>query len=591
VALLSAPLLGAACTGMVNGNSGGNTGTPNDPSHPRDPGGSTGMGSTNGNAGNGSGPVTNGPAAQPGAGALSDNASVPGAAPVRRLTKREYDNTLRDLLGITMPASKATQVEDTESEAAGFVRGGAITGGDDVRNFMTASTQAFEGIAGKLGMLVPCAPLPTAAGEQEACAKKFIDQFGKRAFRRPLTEREATLALDLYKTQRGADVGASFEEAIGDLVTGFIQAPQFLYHWELGTANPIKDGNLIRYNDYEIASRLSYLFWATMPDDKLMAAADAKALSTPEQIAREAKRLLADARAKDGLQDFHLQWMEIGALTQIPKDDTVKDYSPAVAQSMLNETRDFVASVFQGDKATGKLEALLTSTHTVADASLGKIYGKTMTGTGAQPLDLDPTQRAGILTQLSFLTARADTGDSHPVKRGDTVLRRLFCMELAPPVNLMIPPVADAVPGGATTRQRFEMHRQPDCAACHNLLDPLGFAFENYDAIGAFRTKDQGKDVDTKGTVALPSGTNLTFRDAIDLSQQLAKLPEVQECVTTQWMRYMMGRHEVDGEKPSLAVVQKLFKDGSFDFRELLVGMTRTRSFTHRSASPGEVTQ
>jgi hypothetical protein len=135
------------------------------------------------------------------------------------------------------------------------------------------------------------------------------------------------------------------------------------------------------------------------------------------------------------------------------------------------------------------------------------------------------------------------------------------------------------------------MHKQPDCAGCHNLIDPLGFAFENYDAIGAFRTKDQDKDVDTAGSVNLPSGTSLKFRDAVDLTGQLAKLPEVQTCMATQWMRYMMGRREVDGEKPSLAVLEGLFKSSGFDFRELLVGMTRTRSFTHRSASPGEVTQ
>jgi hypothetical protein len=582
--LLGVPLLGLACTGMVNSgpSTGGSpqqpgptTSTPK-PGDPKDPGG----------------PVTSGPAAQPGAGALDDSASVPGTAPVRRLTKLEYDNTLHDLLGITMPASKTAGVEDTESGQAGFVRGGSITGGDDVRNFMAASSQVLEaGLAGKLGMLLPCSPVPTAAAEQEACAKKFIDQFGKRAFRRPLTMREASLALDLYKAQRGPDVGGTFEEAIGDLVSAFIQSPQFLYHWELGAQNPLKDGNLIRYNAYEIASRLSYLFWATMPDDKLMAAADANALTTPEQIALQAKRLLADSRAKAGLADFHLQWLEIGDLTKIPKDDTVTNYSPAVAQAMLNETRDFVSSVFQSDKGDGKLETLLTSTSTVADPSVAKIYGATMSGTGAQPLTLNPMQRAGILTQLSFLTARADTGDSHPVKRGDTFLRRLFCMELAVPTNLMIPPVADPVPGGATTRQRFEMHKQPDCVGCHNMIDPIGFAFESYDAIGAYRTKDQGKDIDTAGSVSLPSGTTLKFRDALDLTAQVAKLPEVQECVTNQWMRYMLGRREVDGEKPSLAVVQDLFKRSGFDFRELLVGMTRTRSFTHRTASPGEVTQ
>ena len=128
-----------------------------------------------------------------------------------------------------------------------------------------------------------------------------------------------------------------------------------------GAERAAADGNLVRYNSYEMASRLSYLLWATMPDDKLFAAADADALQTPEQIAAEATRLLADERAKQGLADFHLQWLEIGPLTQIAKDEEQKNWSPAVAQSMLNETRDFVASVYRGEKASGTLEALLTS--------------------------------------------------------------------------------------------------------------------------------------------------------------------------------------------------------------------------------------
>jgi Protein of unknown function (DUF1592)/Protein of unknown function (DUF1588)/Protein of unknown function (DUF1595)/Protein of unknown function (DUF1585)/Protein of unknown function (DUF1587) len=581
--LLGLPLVSFACTGFVDpqgkhpgGRGTGTAGTPSNPGDPSAPPGS----ST-------SGP---GPISPPGAGALSDRDSVPGPVPLRRLTKLEYENTLRDLLGVE-PAAMTKVVADAESVDAGFVRGGWITGGDDVRDLMAASTQAIDAaVKGKLDKIVPCAPVPTATGEQEACATKFISQFGKRAFRRPLTERESGLALELYNRQRGPEVGGSFEDAVSDVIAAFIQSPQFLYHWELGTQNPTRDGNLVRFNSYEIASRLSYLFWATMPDEKLFAAADANALQSPEQIATEAKRLLRDEKAKRGLADFHLQFLEIGPLIQIPKDETVKDYSPQIAQAMLNETRDFVASVFQGEKGTGKLEELLTSTATVIDPSLAKIYGVQMAGTGPQAVTLDPAQRSGIFTQLAFLTARADTGDSHPVKRGDTLLRRLLCTELTVPPSLMVPPVADAVPGGATTRQRFEMHTAPDCVGCHSMIDPLGFAFESYDAIGAYRTKDQGKDVDTSGSLTVSTG-KITFRDARDLLTQLAKLPEVQECVANQWMRYMLGRREVAGEKPSLNVVHSLFKKSGFDFRELLVDMTRTRTFTHRSPSDGEVLQ
>jgi hypothetical protein len=336
-----------------------------------------------------------------------------------------------------------------------------------------------------------------------------------------------------------------------------------------------------------MASKLAYLFWATMPDDQLFTAAESHGLETPDQIAAQAQRLLADDRAKQGLTDFHLQWSEIGDLLQIPKDESLTNYSQAVAQSMLDETRNFVSSLFAGN-APATLSALLTSSQTVADANLAKIYGTTVSGAGAQPVTLDPKQRAGIFTHLAFLTAKADTGDSHPVKRGDGILRRLLCMEFKMPDN--VPPVADSMPGGATTRERFSMHDQMPCATCHVLIDPVGFAFEEYDAIGAFRTLDQGKPVDSTGSVMLNNST-LKFANAVELMDELAKLPDVQQCMATQWMRYAMRRREVAGETPSLKVATDAFGKAGYDFKALLVALTRTRSFTYRSPSAGEVTQ
>jgi hypothetical protein len=579
-----APLVGLGCTGMLDDRSNrrprdGAT-QPGDPNVGGPPVSTPGI------------PNSSGPAAQPGAGALSDGNSVPGPAPLRRLTRLEYENTLRDLLGVTGAVTSALQVgTDAESGQAGFVKGGAITGGDDARNLMTAATQITDAIKGRLGSLLPCNPLPTAAGEQEACAKKFISDFGKRAYRRPLSDREADLALGLYITQRGPDVGASFEDAMVAVIAGFIQAPQFLYHWELGPNVPLKDGNLVKYNSYEMASRLSYLLWATMPDDKLFAAADARALQTPEQIAGEASRLLADERAAGGLANFQLQWLEIGDLTQMAKDEQQKNWSPAVAKSMLTEVRDFAASVYRGGKTGSTLEAMLTSQTTFADAGLGKIYGLNMTGTDVKEVALNPAQRAGVLTQLAYLSAHADTGDSHPVKRSDVIVRRLLCVDLEQPANIEVPPVAEPS-DTQTTRERFDVHGQAACAkSCHQLLDPIGFAFESFDAIGTYRTTDRNKPVDTTGSLTLPSGTPLSFKDAPEMVGKLAKLPEVQECVATQWMRYMLGRREVEGEAPSLAVLRDVFKKSNHDLRELLIGMTRTRSFTHRSLSAGEVAQ
>jgi hypothetical protein len=556
----------AGCTGTISGDPSGNPG----------PGPTTDPGKTK----------PTGPESKPGAGALSDQGTVPGVSSVRRLTKLEYDNTIRDLLGLGSVTADFTA--DTEAATSGFLRGGAISEGDDARVMLAAGASVADQIAGKLSTLLPCPSLPSAAADQDACVSKFITQFGKRAYRRPLTAHETQLMQDLYNAQRGPDVGATFEQAVAALVGAIIQAPQFLYHWELGSNAPLKDGSLIKYNSYEIASKLSYLLWKTMPDDKLLAAADSDALSTPEEIAMQAKRMLDDDRAKAGFADFHLQWAEIGDLVKIPKDDSITDYNPAVAQAMIDETRDFVTGTLLG-QGPGTLQALLTSNQTTADARLAKIYGAPASGAGLQPLTLDPKQRAGIFTHLAFLTAKADTGTSHPVKRGDTILRRTFCMDFKLPDN--VPPVADSMPGGATTRDRFSMHSMMPCATCHVVIDPIGFAFEEFDAIGAFRTTENGKPIDSTGSTDTPSGATLKFANAVELMNQMAALPEVQDCMTTQWLRYMLGRREIPGEAPSQKVLLDAFKTANYDVKALLVALTRTRTFTHRSASPGEVTQ
>src|SRR5688572_23157665 len=191
--LLGAPLVVLGCTGSIGDEVGGNSG----------PG-------ETGEPGKGPRPPV-GPEGKPGAGALSDKDAVPGRASIRRLTRLEYDNTIRDLLGITGSLSKAAAfIPDSEASTSGFLRGGTITAGDDAKTMMTAGASVAEQVSGKLGSLLPCSPVPTAAPEQDTCVAKFITQFGKRAYRRPLTPRETELMQTLYRTQRSAEVGATF---------------------------------------------------------------------------------------------------------------------------------------------------------------------------------------------------------------------------------------------------------------------------------------------------------------------------------------------------------------------------------------------
>jgi hypothetical protein len=566
--VLGAALLGVGCTGSIDDGSAGGPG--NRP---------------------GPGGVVPGSAtpANPSAGSLDDSKAVPGVTPLRRLTILEYQNTIRDLLGVDAGAvSVAGFGGDTDSALSGFYRGSKLTTGDDARALMKSTDEIAQLAMGKLGNLLPCSPVPTAAGDQDACVSKFIDQFGLRAFRRPVSQAEAAKLTQLYKSLRSPDGGATFEQAVGTLVSTMLQTPYFLYHWELGPNTPTRDGDLVRYNPYEMASRLSYLIWASMPDEKLFQDAAAGGLTSPEQIATATKRLMADARAKDALRDFHYQWLEIAGLADMPKDASFTNYSPAVAKSMGVETAEFVNSVFLGPKATGKLETLLTSTTSFVDKGLAKLYGITnFNGDGVQQVQLDPTQRAGLLTQGSFLATKADADTTLPPRRGNSILERALCIEIKMPDGIDIPPVKDPSPD-LTTRERFAEHGKAACAqGCHNIIDPIGFAFENYDATGAWRTTENNKPVDASGTLMLPSGT-ITFKNAVELVTQLAKMPETGDCMAKQWLRYAMKKRDEDGEAPSLKAVQQLFKQTGYDMRELVVAVTKTRAFTHRTLAAGE---
>jgi hypothetical protein len=520
-----------------------------------------GNGSGNGNGmsgGNGmSAPTPTGP-------------NMPGASPLRRLTVREYNNTLRDLLGVTPGDEDLGEDQD----AAGFAVGGPVTTSGDAARLLDAADQLATTAAAKIATLVPCTPVPADVTAQGDCAKKFIGQFGRRAFRRPLGDDEVADLLAVYTAHRAPDINYSFDQAIRAVVAAILTSPYFLYRAEGVNVPPVKEQGLIKFSPHELASRLSYTLWGSMPDDALFAEVDAGRLTTPDQIEAQARRMLKDPKAKDAIADFHLQWLYVDGLPkEPPKDPKFTAYTPQLVTAMLAETAAFANQVFASD---GKLDQLLTGTWTPQDPGLAKLYGAP-----------DPTQRAGILTQASYLAMHATATDSHPVRRGAVVIRRLLCNDIQPPVNMDVGQPKPPAPN-LTTRERFAEHAQNPCATCHQLTDPIGFAFENYDAIGAWRTTEQGKKVDASGTLAL-TGMDIKFNDAVDLAKGLATAPDVRDCLATQWLRYFTRRTESAGDTASLDAANQAFAKSGYDMRELLVALTKTRAFTHRSPSFGEV--
>jgi hypothetical protein len=561
-------LMGLGCTGNIGAPDRGPQGSDNPvdgtPSHP------------------GSGP---GAGPGPGGSTKPPVNSAPGMDQLRRLTLLEYRNTVRDLLGLS-DVQVPDLSGDQQASTSGYTTGAAITTASDARKLLEGADRLVLAAMPSLIAQVPCLKDAAAA---EPCARQFITQFGRRAFRRPLVAEEITRWLGLYNAQRDPAVGASFTEAIRGVTMALLQSPNFLYRRELAPGAAIKDGSFVRFNSYEMASRLSYSFWATMPDERLFELADAGKLQTTQAVQAEARRLLLHPKAKDVYGDFAAQWLNLAPVVSALKSDALK-FTPEIGKAMLAETTAFLSDIFMAPGTTGRMDQLFTSNKTFADGTLAAIYGVSgVTGNTLSPVMLDPKQRAGLFTQLSFLTMHGDSEGSFPTRRGAQILRRVFCQDIELPPDIVVPDVKPPGPG-VTTRQRFAEHSKSPCASCHVLIDPIGFAFEGYDGIGRYRTTDNGQPVDASGTLQVGS-KSVSFKDAVELMPALAASDEVRACVATQWTRYLLRREETKGDMPSLDAIQKVFRDSSYDMRELLVAIVSSDSFMRRTPAPGEVLQ
>ena len=498
----------------------------------------------------------------------------PGASPLRRLTQSEYDNTVRDLLSDT--SNPATTFPPDQKQGDFSNTAVALTVSPLLaQSYESAAETLATTAVGHLSTIVACDP--TTTGE-DACATQFITTFGKRAFRRPLTSDEQTGLMALYETNRSA---ADYNNGIQSVIEAILQSAPFLYRPEFGSTS-LAQGAVVPLTSYEMASRLSYFLWGSMPDDALFAAADANALTTADQVAAQATRLLADPKAHPAVSQFFSEWMGVDEIANAPKDPTVyPTYTPDVRDAMQQETLAFADWVMWQSDA--KLATLLTAPVSFVNQSLATIYGVAgITGDTLQQVALDPTQRAGIITQAGVMTVLGKADRSSPVLRGEFIRDSLFCQPVPPPPqNIVITP--PAVMPGVSTREMFTMHATVEpCKSCHALMDPIGFGFENYDGIGRWRTTDQGQPVDASGTL---TGTDIdgTFNGAVDLAHKLSQSAEVRDCVATEWFRYAMGRGESADDTCALASLKQSFSASQADIRQLLVAVTQTVTFRYRN--------
>ncbi len=503
-----------------------------------------------------------------------------GFSPMRRLTRLEYTNTIRELLGVT----------DVQNPGPSFPPDAQVHGFDNAASVQTPSQALVSGYGDAARDLAAIAILTmpkllgcdTAATGEEPCAKSFIASFGRRAYRRPLVQAEQDRIFTFYAGQR-AKYG--FTAAIEQLVTAMLQSPNFIYRVEVGTPTAGQT-DMIKLTQHEVASRISYLVWESMPDPTLFTAADRGELATSQQVAAQAERMLGSTKAKATVAHFNNEWLHLEAIDDpaLTKDTRVYPaFTPAMRGFMKTETSKFLEDVMFGASPT--LSTLLTADYTFANLRLASFYKTTGPTTDAAfvKTPLPAGKRAGLLTQASFLTVNAKEDQSSPIARGVFILEQMMCTEPpAPPNDVnVIPPT---VQPGTTTRQRFEMHAANPCAAaCHMLFDPIGFSFENYDGIGTWRDRDNGFPVNPVGEVKIPEEMAGKYNGAVELATKLSTSETVRACVPKQWFRFAQGRSETAADACSLSILGDLFKGTGYNMKKLIVALTQTPAFLYKT--------
>jgi Protein of unknown function (DUF1588)/Protein of unknown function (DUF1592)/Protein of unknown function (DUF1585)/Protein of unknown function (DUF1587)/Protein of unknown function (DUF1595) len=534
------------------------------------------------------------PVMPPGNSAMDCSKVVPGAAESRLLTRLQYDNTVRDLLGeLNVPERTFPE----ENLLLGFGNNADAHRASlllSESHLAAAEDLAAAAVARGVDQLLPC----TAGDRSEACVSSFITQFGYMAFRRPIREDESAPLIELWRTANGT---WGFEKSLELLLETFLQSPQLLYRTESletvssqaasSQAEPEGPpatrgamlGKALELDAYQIASRLSYLLWNTLPDAELFALADSGALLDEATVREQAARMIDDERARITVADFYQQWLGMSAfagLTRDPPAELAGASASAFNVSWQESLSRFVQESFWDG---GTVETLLSSKKVYLDSTLAGVYGFDAAGPGFTAVEDE--HRAGILTQPGLMALLAHADQSAPVQRGKFVREQLLCKPLPPP-----PPDVDTTPPdpdpSATTRERFRQHSADQrCATCHRLLEGVGFGLEEYDQLGRFRTEEYGLRVDASGQL-LDSGDAAmdgAFNGAQELAAKLAGSTQVEACLATQWFRYGMGRGEQMEDVCSLNQIKSDFASAGGDFRELLVSMATSDAFRFRA--------
>lgn len=498
--------------------------------------------------------------------------------PLAHLTRDQYDRTVTDLLALDPGAARPSDGFPSDDLVEGFSMGLTVS------PLLVEKQQGAAEALAATALVHPDRILPCTT-EDDACARTFVQTFGARAFRRPLAAAEEAALFDVYAFAR--EGGARpFLEGIGLVIEAALVSPQFLYHWpdDAGAA----PGDLVVIGGHELASRLSYFLWGTMPDASLFEAAAAGQLAGPEGVEAEARRMLRDPRARATTQVFFRELLGVGDIGAINRDPAAfPEFDADLAHDLQASLEAFLDdAVWSG----GRYDDLFTSRRAFMNARLASFYGVSgELGDELVPVDLDPGTRLGLLTQPALLAKLAKFDQSDPIRRGVFLRRKILCQELGdPPPNVDFNVPSPAAEPAKTTRERFEAHTaQEQCRGCHDLIDPLGFALETYDALGRYRTTENGAPIDATGEIMGTEGANGEVSGGVELADRLVSSPDGRACFVEHWLRYAVRRGATDGDACALDALGAAFDESDGNIEDLLVRIVTSEAFRTRRA--GEI--
>ncbi len=503
---------------------------------------------------------------------------TPKSSQIPRITNRQYDNTVLDLLGVDLQLAASTLQADSK-------------GNMDARTW-----QSYLDAAKAIAAEITTNPTAQAAAitcttEDAACAKQVITEFGAKVFRRPLTDEEIARYEGLY-----SDSGSSFEERMAPVFQALFQSPYFLTIAELSEDPSTDEAGAERFalSDYELASRLSYMLWDTMPDGPLLTAAANGELTVGNGLAEQASRMLSDERAKGLVERLHMDYMRMGANTRWTgyARDAAKypAYSPTQIDALAQETLLVADDVIFGG---GSFAELMTTTTGYVNADTAALYGLDPSDYGAELTKAELGEgRPGLLTRAGFLAANSYGNRTSPIHRGAFIMKDVLCTPMGDPSpNAASTPLPND-PSLVTNRQKTDAQTSigPECIGCHQgVINPAGFALEAFDAVGGVQTTDNGAPIETQADVIVGSQV-VHVAGAQDLMTAIAAAPEAQRCYTENWVQVAYNRVLSDQDACTVDQIATKLADPAYSVTSLIADLATVESFRYR-AHETEVTQ